>query len=232
MFVALSLGIGCGTASLTLTPTPAVDQTVPKRTDRQFTSVMVLPPSGTERGEDPEMATVERVLLSAGIKVISSAVTGRIVQDVSGNRVETGANLPYLERALVMARGSNADAVLQVIRVGWTDGQRWFVRSASGDQLQEIGPGVMLDASNSVRVREAFYQFQARVISVDKGEIVMSIEASQTTSRSPAQPITFSWQSSPGGLSGPREIDTNTPEHRREVVDEVMAVVLARLTGR
>jgi hypothetical protein len=220
---------GCVTATLTLAPVAAVDLTVPKRAEKQFASIMVLPPSGSEHGQASELAAVERVLLGAGIKVISSGVTGRIVLDSSGNRVETGANLSDLERALVLARNLNARALLQVTQLGWTDGRRWFVRS--GERFQEIGPGHTLDPPNSVKVSEVVFHFQAKVISVDDGEIVMSIDASQGTSRVLEQPKSIEITTSPAG-SGAREIDTDMPDRRQSAVDQVMAVLLARLTAQ
>jgi hypothetical protein len=221
---------GCVTSTLTLAPVPVVDLTVPKRAAKQFASIMVLPPSGSERGQASELAAVERVLLGAGIKVISSGVTGRIVLDGSGNRVETGANLSDLERALVLARNSNAEALLQVTQLGWIDdGRRWFVRS--GERFQEIGPGHTLDAANSVKVREAVFHFQAKVISVDKGEIVMSIDASQGTSRVLQEPKGIEITTSLAGADA-REIETDMPDRRQSAVDQVMAVLLARLTAQ
>lgn len=229
----LLLAAGCGTASLTLTPAPAVDRTVPSRVERRFSSVMVLPPSGSERGQGSEYAVVERFLLAGGIKVISSGITGRIVEDGSGNRVETGANLSDLERALVLARKSNADALLQVLDVGFVRGHRWFTADPDG-VFHEVAPGHDVQLSNSVKVLESLFHFQARPISADAGEIVMSVEITQSTSRThtPADPKTFSWQTTPSGLTGSaREIDTDSPEHRREVIEEVMSIFLSRLTG-
>ncbi len=114
---------------------------------------MVLPSRGSERGQVSDLAEVERVLLEGGVRVISSGMTGRVVFDPVGNRVETAANLSDLERALVLARSSSADALLQIVEFGWTDGGRPFVYTAN--RFEEVAPGTQVQASNLVRVREA-----------------------------------------------------------------------------
>ena len=221
---------GCTTASIILTPAPPADLTVPKQIEKRFTAVMVLPPRGSERGQVSELADVERVLLGGGVRVISSGVTGRVVLDQAGNRVETAANLSDLERALVLARNSNADALLQIIEIGWTDGRRAFVRNS--DAFQEVAAGTQVDGSGLVRVHEAQFRFQARVISVDNGEIVMNIDVAQSTSRVIPETKTIEVTSSPIQHSSGQRIDTDEPERRRWVVSQVMDTFLARLTQR
>lgn len=229
--VLIAMAFGCSsTASITLMPAASTDLTVPRQTEKRFATMMVLPPHGSERGQVSELAPIERVLLSSGVRVISSGVTGRVVLDQAGNRVETATNLSDLERALVLARNSNAEALLQVIEFGWTDGHRSFVRA--GDQFHEVTPGTNVDPSSLVRVREAVFRFQARVINVENGEIVMSIDVSQGTSRVISPPRTMVITSSPIANSSTQVIDTDQPDRRREVVSQVMDTFLARLTAR
>lgn len=218
---------GCTTASVLLTPSAPTDLTVPKQVERRFGTMMVLPPRGSDRGQVSELADVERVLLAGRIRVISSGVTGRVVLDQSGSRVETAANLSDLERALVLARNSNAEALLQIVDIGWTDGHRPFV--LVGDKYQEVVPGTSVAPSALVRVREAVFKLQARVINVENGEIVMSIDVSQGTSRVVSSPTIISVQSSPIGNGSTNDIDTDDPDRRRAVVSQVMDAFLARL---
>jgi hypothetical protein len=218
---------GCSTASVILAPVAPTDLTVPKQVERRFGTMMVLPPRGSDRGQVSELADVERVLLAGRIRVISSGVTGRVVLDQSGNRVETAANLSDLERALVLARNSNAEALLQIVDIGWMDGRRPFV--LVGDRYQEVAPGTSVDPSALVRIREAVFKLQARVINVENGEIVMSIDVSQGTSRVISPPMTISVRSSPIGSGSTNEIDTDEPDRRRAVVSQVMDTFLARL---
>jgi hypothetical protein len=221
---------GCISASIRLAPAPPSDLTVPRHVERRFSAIMVLPPHGSEHGQASELSDVERVLLGGGIRVISSGVTGRVVLDSSGNpgnRVETAANLSDLERALVLAKNSNADALLQIIEIGWTDGHRAFV--LTGDQFQEVATGAEVEGQNLVRVQEAIFRVQARVISVENGEILMSIDVSQGTSSAIPEPKAIVVQSSPTQGVATQTIDTDDPDRRRRAVSQVMDTLLARL---
>jgi hypothetical protein len=222
------IAVGCSTASITLVPAAPSDLTVPKQSERRFGTMMVLPPRGSDRGQVSDLADVERVLLASKIRVISSGVTGRVVLDQSGNRVETAANLSDLERALVLARNSNTEALLQIVDLGWTDRRRPFV--LAGDRYQEVAPGTSVDPSHLVRVREAVFRFEARVINVEDGEIVMSIDVSQGTSRVISSPMTVPITSSPLETASKRDIDTDEPDRRRVVVKQVMDGLVSRLT--
>ena len=81
-----------------------------------------------------------------------------------------------------------------------------------------------------VRFREAIFRFQARLINVENGEIVMSIDVSQGTSRVIPEPKTITINRS--GLSNIPEqnIDTDDPDRRRLVVRQVMDSCLNRIT--
>jgi hypothetical protein len=152
-----------------------------------------------------------------------------VVLDSSGNHVETAANLSDLERALVLAKSSNAEALLQIIEIGWSRARRAFVQK--GDRLREISIGTTVEGSKLVRVTESVFRFQARLINVDNGEIVMSIDVSQGTSRAISEPETIDVQMSPLQGATTSEIDTDDPERRREVVTQVMDSFLVRLSS-
>ncbi|HZL16216.1 MAG TPA: hypothetical protein VFG23_00595 [Polyangia bacterium] len=108
VLLAVFVTVGCSTASINLTPAGPIDLTVPARVNSRFGSMMVLPPFGSERGQTSELADVERVLLAGGVRVISSGVTGRVVRDQVGDRVETAANLLTLN-----ARSCSREAQMQ-----------------------------------------------------------------------------------------------------------------------
>lgn len=221
--------VSCSTASLSLAPRPPTDLTVMAPARPRFSSMMVLPPRGSDRGQVTELADVERVLLSGGIRVISSGVTARVVEDSTGGRVETAANLSDLERALILARKSGAEALLQVIDIGWTDSARPFVRD--GDRFDEVSRGAAVDGSRLLRVREAIFLMRARLINVENGEIVMSLDVSQGTSRVIDPPKEIKVESNPMQGVQTQAIDTDTTERRRTVVDQVMRTFLSRLAS-
>jgi hypothetical protein len=101
-----------------------------------YKRIMVIPPSGTVRGEfDAVVALFERELLKKGITVTSGAITGRVVYEEEGGdknarRIEGGAQLSDAERALVMAKKTNSDAILQIGEWKWgkeDEPSRWFI---------------------------------------------------------------------------------------------------------
>lgn len=222
LLLMVALASGCASARLTLTPRAPYDQTVPPSLTTRVGAIMVLPPRGSERGQASELAEVERVLLAGGLRVISSGVTGRVVLDSGGTRVETAANLSDLERALVLARDSNADVLLQVVELDWTPGTRAFVRE--GDKFREVPRGTPVHPASLARVHEAVFRFQARLINVVNAEIVMAVDIMQGTSR-----VTSPWTMRISSRGASAEIDTNTAERRRAAVTQVMRAFLARL---
>src|SRR3990172_8126863 len=100
--------------------------------EKVIASVMVLPSSGTVRGQfESALNLVERAFLERGVTVITPAVTGRVAgRDAPGEPRKEAADLTDLERALIMARQSGADAVLQVGEWDWRGvGSRYFCNS-------------------------------------------------------------------------------------------------------
>ena len=96
-----------------------VDESVlaQKMETRQIQKVMVVPPSGTAGAAfNRGLSNAERVPMRLGIELISPAIGGRVVAsgstDESGN--EAGVTLSDLERVLVLAEASHAEAVLQI----------------------------------------------------------------------------------------------------------------------
>ena len=67
---------------------------------------MVLPPQGNDRGQVSDVSVIERIMLAAEARVISSGVTGRVVAQGNDARVGGAEQLSDLERALVVARDS------------------------------------------------------------------------------------------------------------------------------
>ena len=223
-FIAIT---GCATSStLRLEMQPVVDNTVPKGASSSFQSLIVLPPAGSDRGAISELAAVEHLLISKGIRVISSGITARVVSEDSSTGSPNASKFSDLERALVLAEKTNADGILQLAEAFWTNDHRAFVRN--GDNLDEIPTGTRVSVSNLVRVKEAVFRIQARLIDVKDGSIKLSIDVSQGTSRVVETPksIPFSF-----GLFSdvPHEITTDTKERRALAFAQVMDVFLDKV---
>ncbi len=131
---------------LVLSPATMEDRSAPLRPSKQYASIMVLPPTGSERGQVGELVEVERLLLNSGFKVISSGVTGRVV---TTGQTAGAAPMSDLERALVLARTSHADALLQIAKLDWEPSSRSFVADGGGP-YREVERGTPVSNSSSV----------------------------------------------------------------------------------
>jgi hypothetical protein len=230
--LSLALVAGCGgkggLTSLTIGPrTPVHDQSVPTPTKAAYQTVMVLPPRGSERGAVTDLAALERALLKHGVRVISSGVTGRVVDGPDGRRVaESATQLNDLERALVLARKSNADAVLQLMDMGWRDDvpelyrYYWFDEGAWQEMTTKPdGEWYRQNRGKESRlvvVKGPALGFTAKVIDVESGEIVASVELIQSTvGEVEGKTVYFP-------KKGKKEIKLTSDELRRAVIDSVM----------
>lgn len=99
---------------------------------RQYRKIMVVPPSGTVRGTfEGEMALVEAEFLKRNMIVFSPALTARVVTTVTekGKGADSGTELSDVERALILAKEANAEAILQIGTLAWIDNgsRRYFI---------------------------------------------------------------------------------------------------------
>jgi hypothetical protein len=191
-------------------------------------AIIVLPPRGSERGQRSELADLERVLLGKGFPVISSGITGRVATGPVEARADEASRLSDLERALILAKDSNADALLQVGEIGFEPAERYFTL-LEGDLTnpKEVPEPPTSPDAVFVRVKEARFTFQAKLINVENGEIVVSMEISQSTSRvSPATNIK--------GQASTRETIAiiDTPQRRQAAVEQVMEAFNSHLSAR
>lgn len=165
------------------------DETVvaPALSSKQYHRIMVIPPSGSVRGQfDNVIAVFEREFLKSGITVISGAITGRVVleaAEASGKekRVEAAAQLSDAERALVMAKETGADAILQIGEFLWSDQPvltRYYVlNKKAGASFQEA----TLDEYRAWEEEKLAYQSQVltfigRLTDVQSGQVLASFK--------------------------------------------------------
>ena len=183
-----------GSLALNMTPrSPAfVDESSvsPRLQADPFQKIMIVPPSGSAGVEFQEnLAAVERSFIARGITVISSAITSRVIledQTRDHQRSESGLQLSEVERALLLAKQSNADAVLQIGTWEWVDsdasayGWRYFVQDKASKTYVEAGQ----DEFNEAPVRKllrrrygsAVLGFTGRLINVENGEVLASFK--------------------------------------------------------
>jgi hypothetical protein len=192
-FLALALA-GCGYKyTFRMEPElPIRDETSvsPQLKEKKFSKIIVIPPSGTARGQfDREINFFEREFLNHNLTVISSAVTGRVVLELKGNegeRKEEGAQgLSDAERALVMAKKTGADAILQIGTFAWQGRRncRYFVGagaaagSQSASELREVSLKEYESHQGArMPISGQWLEFVGRLIDVQSGEVMASFK--------------------------------------------------------
>jgi hypothetical protein len=204
------------------------DRSAPVVAKAQVSAVMVLPPRGSERGQVSELADLERVLLGRGFRVISSGITGRVASGPVAARADEASRLSDLERALILAKDSNADALLQVGEIAFVPAERYFTL-LEGDfrQFKEVPESPAAPGVYCIRIKEARFDFQAKLINVENGEIVLSMDISQSTSR--VSPMT-----SMDVLAnrGETTITIDSPQRRQAAVVQVMDAFNSHISAR
>ena len=205
-------------ANLSVAPGALRDRSAPAVTKAQVSAVIVLPPRGSERGQVSELADLERVLLGKGFRVISSGITGRVASGPVEARAEEASRLSDLERALILAKNSNADALLQVGEIGFVPAERYFtLLEGNMRHFEEVPELSSRTATYCIRIKEARFVFQAKLINVENGEILVSMDISQSTSR--VSPMT-SMDVLPNREESTMSIDS--PQRRQAAVMQVM----------
>jgi len=208
---------GC-TATLSVPPDTILDRSAPATRKPPVSALMVLPPRGSERGQRSDLSDLERFLLEKGFRIISSGITGRVASGPSEVRADESSRLSDLERALILAKNSNADALLQVGEIGFSDAERHFVLpDGERANFKEVPESPTSPNAFGVRIKEAKFTFQAKLINVENGEIMVSMDISQSTSRvSPAVNMSVPLN------QGHTTIKVDTSQRRKEVVFQVM----------
>jgi len=182
---------GCGSAlTLTVEPSAAPPPELlpaPQLSENAYRNVLVLPPEGgvevkdvdlpavTEKKAGYYVAKLEKVMLAKGFEVISSEVTARA--DKGGSKV----GLSGAEKAMMLGKQTQADAVLIVQSIGVRGGARYFEVGES--QTLEVDPsrvktdddGVPYNAENEECVhRVPYYQvsFEAKLVDARTGAVL------------------------------------------------------------
>ena len=192
--VGLLTACGGGPSVLTMRPVaPAyVDESSlsPRLTGGNYGRIMIVPPSGSAGVEFQEnLAAIERSFIARGIAVISPAITSRVVlgdDQRDRQRVQQGLALSEVERALLLARDSNADGVMQIGLWQWVSedqsdlSARYFVEDESTKSFDEVDEVTYEEAATRDVLRRAYRTdvlgFTGRLIDVENGEVVASFK--------------------------------------------------------
>jgi hypothetical protein len=142
---------------------------------------------------------------------------------VTGTSVSGGtAALPLsdLERALVLAKDSNAAGILQILELGWSTAAKCYVidrQRTHETPCPPSGDGVL------VLVEDNVFRVQARLINVETGDIELSIDISHSTANFKGLKMTLLM---PQLRSDVVTVSTAQPESRRQKVVHEVATAL------
>lgn len=160
----------------------------PKLKGKQYDKIMIMPPSGTVRGEfDTTIALFEKEFIKKGLTPINGAITGRVVAEMEvgdkGNRKQEGASgLSDVERALIMAKETGADAVLQIGQFGWSQAPvatRYFIleNPAAGGEYKEVTLEQYQGFTGQKKeFRSPWFTFIGRLTDVQSGQVMASFK--------------------------------------------------------
>jgi hypothetical protein len=190
---------GCGsTMTLTMDPvTPIIeDDSAVSKNMPKYTRVMLVPPSGTATvAFEKNMAVAEREFIKRGLSLISPAVTSRVLEGVqtggenSGKELTNAKNevtkLSDVEKALIMAKRTNAEAIIQIGSFdqqaprGRPGAARYFIKSPSGANMMEVDEKTYYNVMGSDTITrrgfgDYYVDFSGRLIDVQSGQVMAS----------------------------------------------------------
>jgi hypothetical protein len=138
------------------------------------------------RVDEQVLTALEGHFLSRGLRVVSSAITGRVVSSADARgQIEGAAKLPTLERALVLAKGANAECVFYLLglEIGQSDLIRYFLWHDSEPSLVEVDKAAF-DANPADRrwfVGGPLWKIEGKVVDVNTGAILGIVSLKHST---------------------------------------------------
>jgi len=217
----------------------------PRLAAKGYRRIMIVPPSGTARGQlDNEMAFLEKEFIKGGLTVISIGITGRIVVvgqiTKEGKKDENAAELSDVERALIMAEKTGAEAILQIATFSWTTDSpatRYFVREEGSSSYREVSkPEYLRFEGKTYTYNSNILTFIARLIDVQSGEVMASFNIRCAGNWNLPRDYSATIQEGNGSQYIVKENYPYSPgyfweESTKKTLDRVLKVVIKRIMG-
>jgi hypothetical protein len=149
---------------------------------RRCTAVMVLPGAGSGQRNEDVLLALEGQLISRGIRVVSTGMTGRFASAPTG--AQGAAPLSELERVMALAQRANVDCVFQVgkLEIGIHGAQRSFVWTGPDAPLRELRRGEAVYYPSQVWSLEGpVWEIGGKVIDVARGDVLAIVDLYQST---------------------------------------------------
>lgn len=137
-------------------------------------SVMLLGPLGVGPVQPPAIERdLERRLLASSVGVISPAVTGRVV---AAPKNEDSDHLTTIERALVLARQSNADVIVQLDALDTTNAPTRHFCSDGRTDFRECTEGDAKVMATTRTFTAPEFVVRGRIVETSRGEVVSTVD--------------------------------------------------------
>jgi hypothetical protein len=142
-------------------------------------------PGETMQADEQILSAIEGHFISRGLRVVSSAITGRVVSSAAPGQVEGAAKLPTLERALVLPKGATAECVFYLLSLdmGTVDLFRYLVWPDGRTDLVEVDRPTF-DAAPPGRkwfVGGSQWEIDGKVVDVDHGSVLTVVSLKHST---------------------------------------------------
>jgi hypothetical protein len=197
--MAIAMLCGCSSlTTLTVRPTQAVEPTLvpaPRLSERKYKRILIVPPeegiSVSDRVESPAPSEkdvrfytgeVEKILLAKGFEVVSSEIVAR------ARTAAQSGKYSFAERALVMGRGSQADAVMSLQKLTVEEGEKFYHivdkrEVAPAERVQDDDGRYYHRETEKCLYRLPFYKVSvaAKLIDVQGGDVLWVGEGEETT---------------------------------------------------
>ena len=140
-------------------------------------------PPGIRDAKEPRAqmtALMERELLRQGLIPISADISGRAVDAlIYQKNAQATERLSDVERALLLARRTGADALFQIVRWDWSEEsvpRRFFILPSNSSSISAFHEVTSGEYANFHGIKYSFaapdFHFVARVLTVDTGEVL------------------------------------------------------------
>lgn len=199
--VALAVAIlsGCSSlTTLTVRPTQAVEPTLvpaPRLSERKYKRILIVPPeegiSVSDRVESPAPSEkdvrfytgeVEKILLAKGFEVVSSEIVAR------ARTAAQSGKYSFAERALVMGRGTQADAVMSLQKLTVEESEKFYHivdkrEVAPAERVQDDDGRYFHRETEKCLYRLPYYKVSvaAKLIDVQGGDVLWVGEGDETS---------------------------------------------------
>ena len=245
VMLALVLLVGCASPKLRMMPVlePRDESVIhPRLTALRYQRIMIVPPPGTSLAQfDQEIALFEREFLKSNLTIISGSVSGRVLESSGAEqtRLEGLSRMSDSERALLLAKQSGADAILQISQLGWTrDDQptRYFVLDKE-DYREATVSEYRAWSGQKIEFESAMLSFVGRLIDVQSGQILASFQIGSAANWNLPTDYTAEVTAKKGGKilkreSFPYYTGSWTSEAREKTMARVIQTVARRIVGQ